>query len=164
MRSRRSTIMSKWKLSNASAWFWKALACKQSKIVYNFSFSDGSALVKPLQLEEYQGYLWILARGPEGNRLSMLDLWVILVAPTVKSTAIMSNETLLKKFDALDPHSQDQLIAFWDFLLARSGNQTTAIMSPVYRERIEQIGVWTEDDLAPIEEAGKHWQWEPPQW
>ena len=76
----------------------------------------------------------------------------------------MSNETLLKKFDALDPHAQDQLIAFWDFLLAKSKSESEAVMSPAYRERIAQLSVWIEEDLAPLEEAKQNWYWEPPQW
>ena len=76
----------------------------------------------------------------------------------------MSNETLLKKFDALDPHAQDQLIAFWDFLLAKPGTQPDAVMSSSYRERIAQLSVWTEEDLTPLEEAKQNWSWEPPQW
>ncbi len=64
----------------------------------------------------------------------------------------MSNETLLKKFDALDPHAQDQLIAFWDFLLAKTRSQSDAVMSPSYRKRIAQLGVWTEEDLVPLED------------
>ena len=76
----------------------------------------------------------------------------------------MSNERLLKKFDALDPHAQDQLIAFWDFLLARSKSESETVMSPMYRKRIAQLGVWTEEDLAPLEEAKQNWYWEPPQW
>ncbi len=76
----------------------------------------------------------------------------------------MSNETLLKKFDALDPHAQDQLIAFWDFLLAQTRSQSDSSMSPSYRERIAKLGVWTDEDLAPLEEANQNWNWEPPQW
>lgn len=74
----------------------------------------------------------------------------------------MSNETLLKKFDALDPHAQDQLIAFWDFLLAQTRNQSDAVMSLSYRERISKLSVWTEEDLAALEEANHNWNWEPP--
>ena len=76
----------------------------------------------------------------------------------------MSNETLLKKFDALDPNAQDQLIAFWDFLLAKTSGQSEAVMSPSYRERIAKLSVWTDADFAPLEEARQNWNWEPPQW
>lgn len=76
----------------------------------------------------------------------------------------MSNDTLLKKFDALDPHAQDQLIAFWDFLLAKSRGKSEAVMSPSYRERIGKLGVWTDEDFLPLEEANQNWNWEPPQW
>ena len=76
----------------------------------------------------------------------------------------MSNETLLKKFDALDPHAQDQLIAFWDFLLANPQSQPNAVMSPSYRERISKLSVWADEDFLPLEEANQNWNWEPSQW
>ena len=76
----------------------------------------------------------------------------------------MSNKTLLKNFDALDPQAQGQLIAFWDFLLAKAKKKTDATMSPSYRERISQISTWSEEDFAYLIETEQEWQWEPPKW
>ena len=76
----------------------------------------------------------------------------------------MSNEILLKKFDALDPQAQGQLIAFWDFLLAKAKKKTDATMSPSYRERIAQLSTWSEEDIAYLNESEQEWQWEPSKW
>ncbi len=71
----------------------------------------------------------------------------------------MSHDTLLDRFNQLDPQAQDQLLAFWDFLLTRSARTPVSVMKPAYREQIQQVSRWTEEDLQPIEEAAARWQW-----
>ena len=75
----------------------------------------------------------------------------------------MSSDTLLQKFNQLDPEAQDRLLAFWDFLLAQP-SVPRATMSEAYREQIRQVGLWTEDDVKALEEAAARWHWPVPEW
>lgn len=75
----------------------------------------------------------------------------------------MSSDTLLQKYNQLDPEARDHLLAFWDFLLTQS-SRSSAVMSQTYREQIRQVGVWTEDDVQPLQEAASRWQWQASEW
>jgi hypothetical protein len=75
----------------------------------------------------------------------------------------MSSDTLLQKFNRLDPHAQDRLLAFWDFLLVEA-SQPQATMSASYREHIRKVGVWAEEDLEPLEDAASRWHWPVSEW
>lgn len=75
----------------------------------------------------------------------------------------MSSDTLLQKFNRLDPRAQDQLLAFWDFLLTQS-DPPRATMSETYREQICKVGVWTEEDVRTLEDTASRWHWSVPEW
>ncbi len=75
----------------------------------------------------------------------------------------MGNDTLLQKFNQLDPQAQDQLLAFWDALLMEASTPQ-ATMSEAYREQIQQVGVWTAEDIHVLEDAAVRWHWPVPEW
>ena len=57
---------------------------------------------------------------------------------------------LLSKFELLDIESKQQLLDYLDFLLSKKKKKFDY---KAYRKNILSVGVWTDEDIAPIEEA-----------
>ncbi len=57
---------------------------------------------------------------------------------------------LLSKFEKLDAASKQQLLDYLDFLLSKSRKKFSY---GAYRKRILAVGIWSDDDIKPIEEA-----------
>jgi hypothetical protein len=57
---------------------------------------------------------------------------------------------LISKFELLDMEGKQQLLDYLEFLLSRKKEKFDY---ETYRKRILTVGVWTDEDIAPIEEA-----------
>ena len=69
---------------------------------------------------------------------------------------------LVSKFELLDAEGKQQLLDYLDFLLSRKRKKFDY---EAYRKRILTVGTWTDDDIAPIEEARQLInKWEIKEW
>ena len=57
---------------------------------------------------------------------------------------------LLSKFELLDAEGKQQVLDYLDFLLSK---KKTKFDVKAYRENLLKVGVWSDEDIAPIEEA-----------
>jgi hypothetical protein len=58
---------------------------------------------------------------------------------------------LVSKFELLDPEGKQQLLDFLEFLLEKRKEEKFDYEA--YRKRILTVGVWTDEEIAPLEEA-----------
>jgi site-specific recombinase XerD len=67
------------------------------------------------------------------------------------------------KYNLLDAASKKEVNDFVDFLLNKKKKKTESISS--YKKKILKVSLWTDEDIAKIEEAQKHMNnWTPLQW
>lgn len=59
---------------------------------------------------------------------------------------------LLSKFELLDKEGKEQLLDYLDFLLSKKKKKGKFDVK-AYRESLLKVGVWSDEDIAPIEEA-----------
>jgi len=80
----------------------------------------------------------------------------------------MSTDTLVEHFNQLSPHDQSKLIRFMEHLLHKSEptpqQETGFRMNEVYRHALNDVSVWTDDDLAAYEASRAGWSFEPRTW
>lgn len=62
---------------------------------------------------------------------------------------------LLSKFELLDNEGKQQLLDYLDFLLSKKKKKAKKFDYEAYRKKILTIGTWSDEDIAPIEEARK---------
>ena len=68
-------------------------------------------------------------------------------------------EKAISRLNALPEVQQDPVARFILERLDDDGEEGEAFtMSPEYRERLKQVGVWTEEDLQPLKDAESLWQ------
>ncbi|MCW5924704.1 MAG: hypothetical protein KIS77_20465 [Saprospiraceae bacterium] len=60
---------------------------------------------------------------------------------------------LLSKFELLDPEAKQQLLDYLDFLISEKKKEKAKFDVEAYRENLLKVGVWSDEDIAPIEEA-----------
>ena len=73
---------------------------------------------------------------------------------------------LLSKFELLDTTGQQELLDYLDFLIAKRRKKKAKTFDyEAYRKRILTIGTWSDEDMAPIEEARRLFNnWKPREW
>lgn len=75
---------------------------------------------------------------------------------------------LLLKYELLDPLGKQQLLDYLNFLLSKKKEKKTKTAKfdvKAYRENLLKVGVWSEEDIALIEEARQHFNsWKPKEW
>jgi hypothetical protein len=70
----------------------------------------------------------------------------------------------IQKFQQLDDEARQEVLDFVDFLLDKKGRKRSAD-NAFYQEQIQQVSVWSEEDVKPIEEARTQFnQWKPTEW
>ena len=60
---------------------------------------------------------------------------------------------LLSKFELLDAEGKQQVLDYLDFLLSKKKKKKTKFDVKAYRENLLKVGAWSDEDIAPIEEA-----------
>lgn len=59
---------------------------------------------------------------------------------------------LLSKFELLDAEGKQQLLDYLDFLISKKKKKAKFDVN-AYRKNLLKVSVWSEEDIAPIEEA-----------
>jgi hypothetical protein len=71
---------------------------------------------------------------------------------------------LLSKFELLDSESKQQLLDYLDFLVSKKKKKAKFDVE-AYRESLLKVSVWSDEDIAPIEEARQLInQWKVKEW
>ncbi|MBX2891427.1 MAG: hypothetical protein KF734_10900 [Saprospiraceae bacterium] len=60
---------------------------------------------------------------------------------------------LLSKFELLDADAKQQLLDYLDFLVSKKKKEKAKFDVKAYRENLLKVGVWSDEDIAPVEEA-----------
>lgn len=60
---------------------------------------------------------------------------------------------LLSKFELLDADAKQQLLDYLDFLISKKKKKNAKFDVEAYRDNLLKVGVWSDEDIAPIEEA-----------
>lgn len=60
---------------------------------------------------------------------------------------------LLSKFELLDAEGKQQVLDYLDFLLSKKKKKNAKFDVKAYRENLLKVGTWSDEDIAPIEEA-----------
>jgi len=73
---------------------------------------------------------------------------------------------LLSKFELLDPTGKQELLDYLDFLIARRRKkQEKKFDYETYLQKILTISTWSDEEMAPVEEAHQLISnWQPQQW
>ena len=73
-------------------------------------------------------------------------------------------DELTVKFGMLEPFRRKELMDFLDFLLSKQTEEKKNSLT-TYKERILQVSIWSEEDIAEINSSQKNaWQWQVPEW
>lgn len=60
---------------------------------------------------------------------------------------------LLSKFELLDADAKQQLLGYLDFLISKKKKENAKFDVEAYWENLLKVGVWSDEDIVPIEEA-----------
>lgn len=60
---------------------------------------------------------------------------------------------LLSKFELLDADAKQQLLDYLDFLISKKKKEKAKFDVEAYRENLLKVSVWSDEDIAPVEEA-----------
>ncbi len=60
---------------------------------------------------------------------------------------------LLSKFELLDADAKQQLLDYLDFLISKKKKKKAKFDVEAYRENLLKVSVWSDEDIAPVEEA-----------
>ncbi len=70
----------------------------------------------------------------------------------------------ISRLNALPETQQDPMAQFILEKLDAGEEGEASAMSQAFRERLEQVSVWTDEDVQPIKDAESLWQWRAPEW